>query len=376
VQRTTPDRSISWRSPFLVIFALIFAGFWTVTGTLLVVDPLDLYAWGRPPQLLDDYHRGDTAYLYSAVSRAELDTLFIGSSTTAIFSSSDLQQAFPGARRAFNLSVSGPRPYDRALLSNLVLEHSPARHLLLAVDWFYVQPARQAKPDVPVYLYDEDALNDLRVASPTALRLLLRRLQGGPLALPGWDYAASSHGDDEQRWRQFQRADKLAEIRRAVTATRDLLAADSNPGCSGYDALQLQLLPFIRKASSQGRQLDLVIPPYSLAFYAVSELQPRLGGHVLAHQLALRRCLVDAVDGLPGVRVYAFDDETWITGDLANYGDEGHIYNEAIKRYLLAAIADGSHRLTRANIGEYVATLRANVLNYEPHNSALERAER
>ena len=220
-------------------------------GTLLVVDPLDLYAWGRPPQLLDDYHRGDTAYLYSAVSRAELDTLFIGSSTTAIFSSSDLQQAFPGARRAFNLSVSGPRPYDRALLSNLVLEHSPARHLLLAVDWFYVQPARQAKPDVPVYLYDEDALNDLRVASPTALRLLLRRLQGGPLALPGWDYAASSHGDDEQRWRQFQRADKLAEIRRAVTATRDLLAADSNPGCSGYDALQLQLLPFIRKALSQ-----------------------------------------------------------------------------------------------------------------------------
>ncbi|HEX4532742.1 MAG TPA: hypothetical protein VH000_00810, partial [Rhizomicrobium sp.] len=71
------------------------------------------------------------------------------------------------------------------------------------------------------------------------------------------------------------------------------------------------------------------------------------------------------------VRVFAFDNDDWITADLANYKDTGHIFDDRIIEFQLKSIASGSHILTKRNVGAYINTLRARVVAYQLKNSRL-----
>jgi len=362
-------------SPFLLLFFLLFTGYWGVTATTVAVDPLDLYDWGRSPTLLRDYNRHNLEYLAAAASRAPVDTLLIGGSPSATFTSARLERYLPETKRAFNFSMSGVRPLDRAIMTDLVLKNSPARHILLTFDWIYAMPAEQMRGGFPAYLYDNNWLNDLRVVSPTVLRLLLGVVRGQPLALENWDYLSQEELDD-RKFERTQTEVNYERIKAAVIAQRDIIGLPSSKKCKDFSALNTQLLPFAQEISRQGRQLDVLIPPYSLAMYGVWENSPTrnelLDDRILSNLLEMRRCLVMGVEGLENVRVFAFDNETWMTGDLANFRDPAHLRNdEKLIEYILEAISAGRHVLTAENIGEYLAALRNNVLTHDPYNSRL-----
>ena len=157
---------------------------------------------------------------------------------------------------------------------------------------------------------------------------------------------------------------------------KEILAVESAKTCSDFNAITDHLAPFARRWSATGREFAIVIPPYSYAFYALRESKPffahAMGGQLLSNQLLARRCLVEALNGLENVSIYAFDNAEWITGDLANYRDAGHLANDEIRKYMLNAINNGAHRLTTDNIEQYITTLRENILTYEAYNSALE----
>ncbi|MGZ3411924.1 MAG: hypothetical protein ACXWJ6_04995 [Xanthobacteraceae bacterium] len=101
-----------------------------------------------------------------------------------------------------------------------------------------------------------------------------------------------------------------------------------------------------------------------LAVNPFNMLQERTA--VLGQLLMLRRCTVDAVAGIPNVRVHAFDNEDWITSDLRNYFDTSHIYNKGVFKYLLDEVRQRSHVLTPQNFGAYETRLRERVKNYVP----------
>ena len=123
--------------------------------------------------------------------------------------------------------------------------------------------------------------------------------------------------------------------------------------------------------SDRGVQIDILIPIASYAFYYVrrNDISPTL----LDEQMVARRCLVGAAAHLPNVRIFAFDDDPSIAGDLANFREVGHVYDPAILRRFVGAMVTGSNRLTRQNLADHERTIRSAVESYRPINSHLNR---
>jgi hypothetical protein len=90
---------------------------------------------------------------------------------------------------------------------------------------------------------------------------------------------------------------------------------------------------------------------------------------LLNDMLLMRHCLVDALDGQPGVRLFAFDDVPGLASDMRNYFDPAHLYNAAANRYVLQSIAADQHRLTRSNIDAKNAEMHSAVAGYEFTNT-------
>jgi hypothetical protein len=120
--------------------------------------------------------------------------------------------------------------------------------------------------------------------------------------------------------------------------------------------------------AARGVEVDVVLPVYSwVLYYHTGEPDPRgLSRPSLLNDLLLmRRCLVDSLDGLPHVQIFAFDNVPGLASDWKNYFDPGHLYNFAANRYILRSIAAGEHVLSRGNVDAEIAQLRANVIGYE-----------
>ena len=118
------------------------------------------------------------------------------------------------------------------------------------------------------------------------------------------------------------------ERREAIERHRAEVATPSQLDCANLDAVNRQLLPFVRELSARGIRVDLFFPPYSYVVYydwlATPERRMVVGPAFLEDQLLMRRCLVDAASVVPHTRVFAFDDLEWLAGDLRNYSDTTH----------------------------------------------------
>ncbi len=355
--------------PEVPLFLLLLSGFWGATALVVLVDPLDLYPWGHAPRLLPDCGADATPFLVAAVARSlEHDTILVGGSTFQAVRAAELEAALPGARRAFNLSYRGPRPADRALVLSRIGDHSAARRVIVALDWIYVLPAHVAAESFPAFLLDADPWNDLRMVSLDGAELAVASIRGWPLRPPGWDLAPQ-----EARWQESYDRFQAPSGWRSLASLVDRLRGEvDRPGqrtCRDYTAIHEQLVPFARRFSSRGKQLDIVIPPYSLACYFEWMADPArrafFDGAPLSDLLQSRRCLVDAVEGLPAVRVFAFDNDDAITSNMANYRDSMHLQNREVMGFVLRSVGAGRHRLSRTNFEEYANLLRRRVKAFD-----------
>ena len=353
------------RSPFILAILSVVAFFWVVTGAVIAIDPLDLYDWGEPPRLLPDYNRHTNREMYMVAARADVDVLLLSSSTLAAITSDEMEKSF-GVEKAFNFAVSGPRPADRRFLLEQVAAHSPAERVIVSFDYLFVLPPDYASDVLPAYLYDDNPLNDLRIASPEVLRLTWQKLKGEPIGLPGWEYSTVLE-PERQEYAAFQQklAKERAEGRRRASGWTPGNASASQD-CADYPLVSQILPELVDRMTARDKTVDFVIPPYSLRLYRSWQdygvaAEVAMAEPFLPKQIAIRRCLVRAFAGRDHVRVFAFDNETWITGDLTNYRDEAHVQNPAIYRFILNSMARGSHRLTTGNFENYAATLTRNV---------------
>jgi hypothetical protein len=134
------------------------------------------------------------------------------------------------------------------------------------------------------------------------------------------------------------------------------------------------LIPFVRSLAQRGAEVDVLLPLYSWMLYYWTGRPDQAGlsrPSLLNDSLLLRECLVQALDGTPRVRIFAFDDVPGLASDLRNYFDPGHLYNPAANRYVLQSIVRGAHRLTRANVRAKNAAMRLSVIEYEFKNENL-----
>jgi hypothetical protein len=165
----------------------------------------------------------------------------------------------------------------------------------------------------------------------------------------------------------FQKPSRMAELRALIKEYRSVIDNPSGRSCASFNAVDEQLVPRIRRFAKKGVKIDVVMPilSYVSYYFNMSAISPTLLDEVLIS----RRCLVEAVDGLPNVRVFAFDDDPAIAGDLANFRDPGHVYSAEVLKRTLTSLSVGKNMLTRANVGEYERRIRTEVKNYVVKNS-------
>jgi len=357
--------------PFLPAVGALAAAYCLLALLLALIDPLALYPWGVSPQLKadSDYSMESTPYLVDAVAKDPgFDTLFIGGSTGHLYTPQMMEEILPNTRRAFNLSYGSPSAADRAAVAGLILRYSHARHFILEADWPYIVPAQDQRTAeaFPLYLYDDKWWNDLRDVNLQTIKLSLAVLRGNPLWISSWGKTLEQE-KYRKRYEAVQSAASIARLAAIIARHKAGVDAPSALTCDAMDTIGAGLVPWVRALSQRGAQVDLVVPPYSwMIYYQAGE--PGGSSHrptLLNDVLLMRRCVVQAVERIPGVRVFAFDDDSAISGDFRHYVDSGHLYDPGAGRYILQSIAAGEHRLTPDNIETKNAEIRSNVIHYQ-----------
>jgi hypothetical protein len=363
-----PCRRAGKISPPLTIFAAIFILAWCCTLFVVAVDPLDLYPWGIPAKLDGaDYNQDAAPYILDAVVKdPTIDVVLVGGSTATLFTRAMMNRLLPGAKNAINLSYSAPYPADRAIVMDRIARFGNPKRVIVMLDYIYSLPAKKILPVFPSYLYDDSILNDARMVGSDTIQLSIERLAGRSLRLPAWD-SGRYRSALARNYREFQTRETMEEIRDKIVVKSAGSDTASALFCADLDSINLQLVPEAKAFSARHIALDVVIPPLSLAAY-----HNGVGftdGAFMNSQLALRRCAVRALDGIEGVRVFSFDNDVWLTGDLANYHDPRHAFGVRVFEYMLRSIAEGSHRLTRRNVDVEVKLFHDNILRYRVYDS-------
>ena len=359
--------------PFLPIIGAVIAACWALALALAAIDPMDLYPWGVRPKLRADgeYSLESTPYVVAAAAKtADIDTLFLGGSTGHFYTPRMMEELLPNTHRAFNLSYSSPSAQDRAPTFRQVLRYSHARRIIVEADWTYTMPKKDQHmaESFPVYMYDDVWWNDVRGVDMQTIELSLAALSGNPLWIDTWSKAHEQRGY-RNRYDTLHTDMAIANFKTIVARQKPTIDAPSSLTCDSMDEIEDDLVPLVRSFSSRGVEVDVLLPPYSrLMYYWAAQpdvLPPPSRANLLNDVLVMRRCLVQLLDGLPRVHIYAFEDVAGLTDDLRNYFDPVHLYNPQANRYVLRSIASGEHRLTRDNVEAKNAQMKLSVVDYE-----------
>lgn len=366
------------RSPVVMVAAMVAAFYWGAAALIIAVDPLDIYPWGLkrgvPNIPLSD--EGVTLTLSAATKDAHNKIFLIGGSTALGFTPDILNIAYPGMGQAVNLSYNGPTMADRQVVEHLVLTNAAPKRVVLELEWQYLEDRASARRhtaarDFPTYLYDETMANDLRMVTVDMLRLAVSKLRGNPILLPQWTIdPAKAAADARNAQSEFLSAATTGAIAASMTKHRADVGTPSRRQCADFFLISEEIVPFAKAAAKRQIAVDFLLPPYSRVLYyywmdkPFWQLRSTFHNGVLDQTLVFRRCLVGAVAGIPGVRVFAFDNDDWLTGNLALFRNEGHVVAGAPFVAMAAAIRGGSHQLTRENIDAYNRTMAEKVMSF------------
>jgi hypothetical protein len=358
--------------PFLITIGSIAAAYCLLALLLALIDPFDIYPWGIRPKLKTngDYSAESTRYLAAAVAKAPaIDTILIGGSTGRLYTTEMMEEILPGTQSAFNFSYSSPSSADRTAVFRQIQRFSFARRLILEADWTYIVPKRfqHPTPGFPMYLYDDVWWNDVRWMTMESFQVSWAVLRGDPLWLTAWSRTAEQ-ASYRNGYELMQSEASKTDFRTYIARHKMSIDTPSKLTCRAMDAIGEDLGPFVRAMSARGVEVDVVIPAYSwVLYYWTGEPDPRGMSRpsLLNDLLQMRRCLVQALDDLPHVRIFTFDNVPGLASDWKNYFDPGHLYNSEANRYILRSIAEGKHVLSKGNIDADIAQLRSNVVRYE-----------
>lgn len=358
---------------FLPLLALAFALAGAAYALVWAVDPYDLRPSGARIRLSErPYVDRLVPRLVSVAAKDGSDLVVLGGSTTLGFSKPMLRETFPEANKPENLSITGISIEDFRLSAERLLASPSLKRVLLVMDVTLFRETG-AEAQVTRYLAPARWHDPAPEFEGEAVLAALHALRTGELGGPGWfrkdverpDYLVGKHPLSEN-------ARDLATYRAATPAMRKLVEPAGLTPCEALPAVEGILLPLIQRFRARGVVVDLVIPPYSLATYAHwtadQRAWRRFGGadQVWPRLMGFRRCMVEGAAKIEGVRVFAFDNDTAITADLANYQDTSHLLALPVYRTMLMRIARGESTLTPASWPDYITRLKSSVLAFNP----------
>lgn len=360
-----PTAARQWPSNFFVGVTLAWAAALACYAFIAFADPYEL-RFVRPGERLADhaYPEPVVPRLFPAAADEGADLVVVGGSTSTGFTPAMLRAAFPDARTPVNLSYFCATADDLALTLPRLEASKRLKRVILSLDFTIMWPCLTAPSPLDRRYYAphwEDPVPDFGLQS---IALARNVLGDGVLDLPEW----RSHGPDQVDGTTdapplTQSPALIATFHRQVVASRQWATKGAFVPCSAIPAIRDVIAPNVRRLAARGVAVDVVSPPYSLAYYGVIGFPAQ---QTFAHFMALRRCALEATAGLPGVRFHGFDDDLPLVGAMANYKDPGHLRGYAAYAYLLAHVAAGDRVLAAPGWQAFEAQVASDVDAFDP----------
>ena len=339
------------------------------------VDPYNLRPSGLEVRLSARAYGDDVIpKLVSVAAKGDSDLIVLGGSTTLGFSPAMLRKAFPEARKPVNLSINAIRSDDfRAALMRLEASKS-LKKLILVMDFTQVLPEfGQGTTRTGRYLDPAPWHKPVPDFEMMAIGGAFNVLKSGVLTGPGM---LRRNDEVPDYWRSVkplpQQERIMQTLRKAIADTRASIVTGEPAPCSAFPAIAQFIRPSLQRLTRRGVEIELLAPPYSLATFAHWATDARTTRHFAGKAapwsflMGQRRCMLEAVADLNGVRMHAFDTQFALTGNLANYYDPSHIYTQGAYEDILLRIARGDNILTLTRWPTYYEALRKGVQTFDP----------
>lgn len=345
-----------------VLAAVVMYSF-AFMALVYVVDPLQMYrpAW-YPPMLSEEERFQNPGF----AKHYEYDTIIIGSSMTQNFVPTDVERVFGG--QAMKLSMEGSTAHEQHLIAKLALSTGQVKRVIWGLDYFSMRGESDAVRDdqgpFPFYLYDDNPLNDVRYLYNFSV---VRQI--GESVYDRWA------GEEKETLETLNNWDEAAVYGAVPTFANYELARGMEVGIAQtvvpLEAVQQSFRANVLSLVEAYPEVEFIVyyPPYSILRQQVwHELNPER----FANQQAMKRWMFEQFAAYPNAAVHDFQTERDITHDLSVYKDISH-HSAAVNQWIVKRLADGSHRVTSANIDRFIAELDRQVSELDPYDFNPER---
>jgi len=367
---------MQYKRAFLTLLAVILLGLAGGAGLNLLVDPFHLLhrpLWG-PPRFSGN-QRYQNAGLINSYLAADLgfDTLVIGTSLESAFGAARIKDKL-GTGRVLVLTMDGSLPMERSALLERAFQTGKVRRVLWGVFHNYTDmesDRTSLEYAFPYGLYREplslpglDALwhyllNGWVFNKSVALVAGTSKWSTDMTGLYNWN----AQKIRDRVFESFNSPESLAQHTMDLSRGKAMIAwARQNLAQAGevpFPALDKHLVQVVQRHPEV--RFDIVFTPLSaLAFHLFTPAE-------LMRQIGMQQHLVRVLGREPNVRIFAFQDDVEVTGNLANFWDTMHS-SYLVSDRVVDAIAEDRHRLTPENVDAYLARFLDWLYHYEVYS--------
>lgn len=306
----------------------------------------------------------------------KFDSVLMGSSLSGNFKLDRIAKK-NNLTNTIPLGMSGPRPIEQQFTIERAISTGSIRHIFWEVFpfQFFLFPNDSIQTiakrnEFPLYLYNNSILDDYQyLFNKDTLRAVTDVLQkkdyfNQPNIIVNyayWEHACTTEKTCQPYYNQAQ----IEDLRREYASPNFNGRTDADITNIDFSAVDRHLLSIVLRHCNQNIDFDLFFPPLSWLWYAKQD-QAKFD-----YQLYMLRYVINKTQQCKNIRVFAFNNEKWISGDLAHYHDPRHFYG-GVHDYIIDSMATRKHLITLDNIGQFEREFIENVNNYVPWASTAE----
>lgn len=373
----------------VIIVAALVLPTLSVVSYNLYIDPFQIFHkdFEKPNTVLP--RKGiDRIQHAGLINQYPIETIILGHSHLANYIPSKIEKEF-NTKNVFNFSMDASPIYEHAIIAAYVI----GKHALKYVIWGFnsqnlLAPynSTHKKIEMPIYLYDNNRLNDLKLFLSFDLygyHKRKNRRKQRILSSKNIELEQINEFDRNTAWywnnkNGFNRpvfvankilGEKVTSYAPIITQLQPIKPIDprifikpitsENPKYKNYfDNLNNNIKPIILQNPKISFYF-IFSPPYPLFSLQVKKLYSQAR---YIKSLQVMKKFVEDMEPYKNTRVFGFGLEIF-TEDLRIYKDATH-YHIAVNNYLAEKMARDEGRLTKDNVADYIINLDKKVVNY------------
>lgn len=303
----------------LIIIALSFC---IIAGFIIWVDPYQQY------RASDDFIGNQRLEIPGVARNHNYDAVIMGSSMVMNHSPEQIDSLF--GWKTYNFSFMGATHNDFAISLPFIINQGKAQHIVFCIDYFTYASKQELMAE---YLWDDNIFNDVSYwFNYTSMKNAFKKLTS-PLKRKNL-YNFYDPETAEKVYNGYSNAIKSNDF---DPRTYDM---DAKSMIYNFDNTVGKAV----KASTGKIEWLLFFPPYSSAEYARLEHF----GH-LDNVLELRKHIVTKYHLMPNVKIYDFQADESIVGNLDQYNDTRH-HSHAYNHLVMSEMKENRYRVSTQNI--------------------------